>query len=303
MRGLLLSRELGQQRVHAVGQLAAVVAHHRCLGVQRNSPRALYDGSLRRAGGGAGGAVGRRQELRREAGRALLHVRAPRARPRRRRPCACCLSEAVPSFFFLCLADFACSRPEHTKLCTPGMCCPGCSAHAVGLHGARLPPTLCRPCVVTLLAWSPCLASPLRSAMHCRPGPAAAQYPGRSREVYSSSSNVAEALTCDVEVPTEVLRAGCSPSGGAVLLDGRDVGAYDARWLRRRVALVSQARLRRARAQQGRSLHALAGRPWSPRQPDRTFRVHPQHEALRMRACRRAEPERATASAGAVEIG
>jgi len=55
---------------------------------------------------------------------------------------------------------------------------------------------------------------------------------------------VAEALTCDVEVPTEVLRAGCSPSGGAVLLDGRDVGAYDARWLRRRVALVSQARLR-----------------------------------------------------------
>ena len=33
-----------------------------------------------------------------------------------------------------------------------------------------------------------------------------------------------------------------SPSSGAVLLDGRDVGVYESRWLRRRVALVSQAR-------------------------------------------------------------
>ena len=32
------------------------------------------------------------------------------------------------------------------------------------------------------------------------------------------------------------------PSAGAVLLDGTDVGAYDARWLARKVALVAQAR-------------------------------------------------------------
>ena len=30
------------------------------------------------------------------------------------------------------------------------------------------------------------------------------------------------------------------PDAGAVLLDGRDVGAYDPRWLKRRVALVAQ---------------------------------------------------------------
>jgi ABC-type multidrug transport system fused ATPase/permease subunit len=30
------------------------------------------------------------------------------------------------------------------------------------------------------------------------------------------------------------------PDSGAVLLDGRDVGLYDARWLKRRVALVAQ---------------------------------------------------------------
>jgi len=47
-----------------------------------------------------------------------------------------------------------------------------------------------------------------------------------------------------VRGPDWTLCAARSPSGGAVLLDGRDVGAYDARWLRRRVALVSQARLR-----------------------------------------------------------
>lgn len=32
------------------------------------------------------------------------------------------------------------------------------------------------------------------------------------------------------------------PDSGAVLLDGRDVGLYDPRWLKRRVALVAQAR-------------------------------------------------------------
>lgn len=31
-------------------------------------------------------------------------------------------------------------------------------------------------------------------------------------------------------------------SAGAVLMDGRDVGVYDAKWLKRRVALVSQVR-------------------------------------------------------------
>ena len=30
------------------------------------------------------------------------------------------------------------------------------------------------------------------------------------------------------------------PTSGAVLLDGRDVGLYDPRWLKRRVALVAQ---------------------------------------------------------------
>ena len=30
------------------------------------------------------------------------------------------------------------------------------------------------------------------------------------------------------------------PDAGAVLLDGRDVGAYEPRWLKRRVALVAQ---------------------------------------------------------------
>ena len=30
------------------------------------------------------------------------------------------------------------------------------------------------------------------------------------------------------------------PSAGAVLMDGRDVGSYDEKWLRRRVAIVSQ---------------------------------------------------------------
>ena len=33
------------------------------------------------------------------------------------------------------------------------------------------------------------------------------------------------------------------PDAGAVLLDGRDVGAYDPRWLKRRVALVAQVRM------------------------------------------------------------
>ena len=30
------------------------------------------------------------------------------------------------------------------------------------------------------------------------------------------------------------------PSAGAVRIDGRDVGVYDEKWLRRRVAIVSQ---------------------------------------------------------------
>ena len=30
------------------------------------------------------------------------------------------------------------------------------------------------------------------------------------------------------------------PSTGAVMLDGRDVGLYDAKWLKRKVALVAQ---------------------------------------------------------------
>ena len=30
------------------------------------------------------------------------------------------------------------------------------------------------------------------------------------------------------------------PAGGAVRIDGRDVGIYDEKWLRRRVAIVSQ---------------------------------------------------------------
>ena len=30
------------------------------------------------------------------------------------------------------------------------------------------------------------------------------------------------------------------PSAGAVMLDGRDVGLYDAKWLKRKVALVAQ---------------------------------------------------------------
>lgn len=30
------------------------------------------------------------------------------------------------------------------------------------------------------------------------------------------------------------------PSSGAILVDGRDVGCYDAKWLKRRVALVAQ---------------------------------------------------------------
>ncbi len=30
------------------------------------------------------------------------------------------------------------------------------------------------------------------------------------------------------------------PSAGAVCMDGRDVGVYDEKWLRRRVAIVSQ---------------------------------------------------------------
>ncbi len=30
------------------------------------------------------------------------------------------------------------------------------------------------------------------------------------------------------------------PSSGAVMLDGRDVGLYDAKWLKRNVALVAQ---------------------------------------------------------------
>ena len=42
--------------------------------------------------------------------------------------------------------------------------------------------------------------------------------------------------------PTHRAFVGISPSSGAVLLDGRDAGAYDPHWLRRRVALVSQAR-------------------------------------------------------------
>lgn len=33
------------------------------------------------------------------------------------------------------------------------------------------------------------------------------------------------------------------PQSGMVLLDGRDVGMYDAKWLRRQVALVSQGNL------------------------------------------------------------
>ena len=42
--------------------------------------------------------------------------------------------------------------------------------------------------------------------------------------------------------PAEAFCLASSPSSGAVLLDGRDVGVYEPRWLRRRVALVSQAR-------------------------------------------------------------
>lgn len=30
------------------------------------------------------------------------------------------------------------------------------------------------------------------------------------------------------------------PQGGQVLIDGRDIGSYDAKWLKRRVALVAQ---------------------------------------------------------------
>ena len=47
---------------------------------------------------------------------------------------------------------------------------------------------------------------------------------------------------CTVNFPKlRVSYLASSPSSGAVLLDGRDVGVYDSRWLRRRVALVSQA--------------------------------------------------------------
>ena len=36
------------------------------------------------------------------------------------------------------------------------------------------------------------------------------------------------------------------PSAGAVMLDGRDVGLYDAKWLKRKVALVAQVYYRQS---------------------------------------------------------
>jgi len=50
------------------------------------------------------------------------------------------------------------------------------------------------------------------------------------------------------------------PSAGAVRMDGRDVGVYDEKWLRRRVAIVSQEPTLYARRSAADSFNCIF--PW-----------------------------------------
>lgn len=63
------------------------------------------------------------------------------------------------------------------------------------------------------------------------------------------------------------------PAGGAVHIDGRDVGIYDEKWLRRRVAIVSQEPVLYGRRSAALQLEPDKPAPLICKQADRFLRM------------------------------